>query len=122
MQKYFNRNESRTKRRKRISLKIQEHSSYPYLKIYKSLKHIYALIIDNNLNKTIVSCSTLSKEIKENAQKSKGVEKAKLVGELIAKRGLEKGVKKVAFDKSGYVYHGVVKALAEAARKGGLEF
>lgn len=122
MKKYFNRQVSRTKRRKRVSLKINEHSHYPYLKVYRSLKHIYAAIIDNNLNKTIVSCSTLSKEVKESAQKTKGVEKAKLVGELIAKRSIGKGVKKVAFDKSGYVYHGVVKALADAARKGGLEF
>ena len=122
MKKYFNRQVSRTKRRKRVSFKIKEYSKYPYLKIYRSLKNIYAAIIDNNLNKTIVSCSTLSKEVKESGQKTKGVEKAKLVGELIAKRSQEKGVQKVAFDKSGYVYHGVVKALADAARKGGLQF
>jgi len=90
--------------------------------VYRSLRHIYAQIVDDRLHKTIVAASTRSPEIRGKVGKLKKREAAALVGELIAERSKALGVKKVAFDKGGYAYHGRVRSLAEACRKGGLEF
>jgi len=94
----------------------------PRLNVFRSLKHIYAQVIVDTNGKTLVSVSTLSPELKEGLGVSGNVEAAKKVGELIAKKCLEKGIQKVVFDRNGYLYHGRVKALAEAARTNGLIF
>lgn len=83
---------------------------------------MYAQLIDDVNGNTLIAASTLDKELKEQVQNGGTVEAAKLVGELVAKRALEKGFKQVVFDRSGYIYHGRVKALAEAARENGLQF
>lgn len=90
--------------------------------MYRSLAHIYAQIVDDTKGNTIVAASTLDKELAALKGHKGNVATAKKVGELIAKRALEKGLKKVVFDRGGYMYHGRVKALAEGARETGLEF
>lgn len=118
--------ERRKRRHLRVRKKVVGTEERPRLVVYKSLKHIYAQIVVDPFggpSRTIVGASTLSPEIRDKVKEVKGkIEKAKLVGELIAKRALEKGIKKVVFDRAGYKYHGRVKALAEAARAAGLEF
>jgi len=109
-------------RKKRVRKKIHGTSEQPRLTVYRSLRYIYAQIIDDNLGKTLVSASSLSKGLKSKLNSGGKVKMAKLVGELIAKKALEKGIKKVVFDRGGRLYHGRVKALAEGAREGGLEF
>ena len=95
----------------------------PRLSVYRSLKYIYAQIIDDNTHSTLVSATTLSKELEGKFETSgKSVEAAKALGAVIAKKALEKGIKAVVFDRGGYIYHGRVAALAEGAREGGLEF
>jgi len=99
----------------------QRPEGRPRLSVYRSLKYLYAQVIDDNQGKTLAFASSLSKEIKA-AKTGKNIAAAKQVGELIAKNALAAGVKKVAFDRGGRVYHGRVRALADAARAGGLEF
>ena len=94
----------------------------PRLNVFRSLKHIYAQAIVDTTGETIVSASTMSPELQGNVKYPGNVEAAKKVGELIAKKCLEKGIRKVVFDRSGYLYHGRIKALAEAARTSGLSF
>ncbi len=116
----------RLRRHKRIRKKIVGTEERPRLVVYKSAKHMYAqLVIDPPVGtaKVITGASTLSPEIREKVKEAKTkTEKAKLVGELIAERAKKHGITKVAFDRAGYKYIGRVKALAEAARKAGLEF
>lgn len=114
----------RLRRKRRIRKKIFGLSSRPRLTVFKSKKHIYAQIIDDVNSITICSASTLSPEIRQirSDRKIKGVELAKLVGSLIAKRAREKGIEKVVFDRNGFLYHGRIKSLADAAREGGLNF
>ncbi|KDE49716.1 50S ribosomal protein L18 [Geobacillus sp. CAMR12739] len=100
--------------------KIFGTAERPRLSVFRSNKHIYAQIIDDTKSSTIVSASTLDKEF--GLDSTNNIEAAKKVGELVAKRALEKGIKKVVFDRGGYLYHGRVKALADAAREAGLEF
>jgi large subunit ribosomal protein L18 len=113
---------ARMKRKKRVTSRIQGTSERPRLNVFRSLKHIYAQAIEDATGKTLVSASTLSPELKGNLRYTGNVEAAKKVGELIAKKCLEKGIQKVIFDRNGYLYHGRVKALAEAARAAGLIF
>jgi large subunit ribosomal protein L18 len=113
---------ARTKRRRRVRSDIKGTLERPRLNIFRSLKHIYAQAIVDTDGKTLLSASTLSPELKENLRYSGNVEAAKKVGELIAKKCVEKGIQKVVFDRNGYLYHGRVKALAEAARRNGLIF
>ena len=113
---------ARMKRKKRVKSHIKGTEERPRLNIFRSLKHIYAQAIADTNGKTLVSASTLSPELKENLGHAGNVEAAKKVGELIAKKCLEKGIQKVVFDRNGYLYHGRVKALAEAARTKGLIF
>lgn len=94
----------------------------PRLSVHRSLKYIYAQVIDDGQGKTLAFASSLSKELKSEKKAGKNVASAKKVGELIAKKALAAGVKAVAFDRGGHVYHGRIKALAEAARAGGLQF
>ncbi len=114
---------ARLRRKMRIRKRLSGTTERPRLAVFRSAKHIYAQIIDDTKGVTIVSASSLSPEIRDRLGECKGKkEVAKLVGELIAKRALEKEVKKVAFDRGGYKYHGRVKALADGARETGLEF
>lgn len=110
------------KRKKRVKSRIQGTSERPRLNVFRSLKHIYAQAIEDTTGKTLVSASTLSPELKGSLRNAGNVEAAKKVGELIAKKCLEKGIQQVVFDRNGNLYHGRVKALAEAARSSGLIF
>ena len=94
----------------------------PRLNVYRSLNHIYAQLIDDEVGNTLVAASTLDAELKGKLDEKSKVEQAALVGELIGKRALDKGVKKVVFDRGGYLYTGRVAALADGARKAGLDF
>ena len=119
MIKKVNRNEERKRRHVRVRTKISGTPECPRLCVFRSNNNIYAQIIDDVAANTLTQASTLDKEIKiKHANK----EAAKEVGALIAKRALEKNIKEVVFDRGGYIYHGVVKELAEAAREGGLVF
>jgi large subunit ribosomal protein L18 len=101
---------------------VKGSSERPRLNVFRSLKHIYAQAIEDMTGRTLVSASTKSPELKGMLRYSGNVEAAKKVGELIAKKCLEKGIQKVVFDRSGYLYHGRIKALAETARASGLIF
>ena len=115
----IDRKATRQRRHLRVRRKISGTPECPRLCVYRSNKNVYAQIIDDVAGNTLVSCSTLDKEIKT---KHANKEAAKEVGTLIAKKAIEKNIKKVVFDRGGYIYHGVVKELAEAAREAGLEF
>lgn len=99
----------------------ERSSGRPRLTVHRSLKYIYAQVVDDQAGKTLASASSLSKELK-GAKSGKNLDSAKKVGELIAKKAAAAGVKQVCFDRGAHIYHGRVKALAEAARAGGLEF
>ena len=113
------RNIGREIRHKRVRTKISGTAECPRLCVFRSNKGIYAQVIDDVAAKTLVAASTLDKEVKT---KASNVEAAKEVGDLVAKRAIKAGIKTVVFDRGGYIYHGKVKALAEAAREAGLEF
>lgn len=115
--------EGREKRHKRIRRKIVGTSERPRLSVCRSTNHLYAQIIDDTAGKTLVQLSTVSKEMKDKATKSGGnVKGAALLGAALAEKCKKEGVTKVVFDRAGYLYHGRIKALADAARKGGLSF
>ena len=114
--------EARARRKQRIRKHLDGTAERPRLSIYRSLNHIYAQAIDDVSGKTLLSASSLDPEIKGKSPKTGNKEAAKLVGDLVAKKCKEKGIDKVVFDRSGYLYHGRIKALAEAARAGGLKF
>ena len=116
----FDKQKRRFKIKKRIRKKIFGTPEMPRLSVYRSNKHISVQIIDDVNNKTLVAASSRNKELAE--AKGNKSEIATSVGELIAKRALDKGVNKIVFDRNGYLYHGRVKSLAEGARKGGLKF
>lgn len=122
MIKKESKNERRLRRHKRVRKKVFGTPERPRLCVFRSNKHIYAQIIDDTIGHTLVSASTLDPELREKLQKTWNKEAAREVGKLIAKRALEKGIKKVVFDRGGYKYHGRVKELAEGAREGGLVF
>jgi len=113
---------ARKRRHTRIRAELSGTPMRPRLCVFRSLKHIYAQVIDDGTGYTLVSASSLGPEIKEKAAGKKKKESAELVGSLVAQRALSKGVSRVAFDRGGYKYHGRVRALAEAARKVGLDF
>lgn len=122
----FKKIERRLRRKRRVRKKIFGTPERPRLSVYRSLKHIYAQIIDDTIGHTLVSASSLSPEIRERWEelKKEGGKTAiaRAVGELLGKRAVEAGIKRVAFDRGGFKYHGRVKALAEGARSAGLEF
>jgi len=120
--KKINRNEARKIRHARVRKKIYGTPERPRLNVYRSNSHIYAQIIDDTNGHTLISASTLDKELKEKLSSTGNKEAARLVGELIGKRALEKGIEQVVFDRGGYKYHGRVKELAEGAREAGLKF
>lgn len=113
------RKERRTRVRSRVRRKIRGTEQRPRLAVFKSLNHIYAQAIDDVNGVTLAAASSRDKELSD---KGANVENAKKVGELVGKRLKKKGIEEVVFDRSGYIYHGRVKALAEAAREQGLKF
>ncbi|MCI9016748.1 MAG: 50S ribosomal protein L18 [Clostridia bacterium] len=119
MIKKINRKEERNRRHIRVRRKISGTPECPRLCVYRSNSNIYAQIIDDVAGNTLVSASTLDKEVKI---KYANKEAAKEVGELIAKRAIQKDIKTVVYDRGGYIYHGIIKELAEAARAAGLKF
>ena len=120
MIKSVNRNKVRVARHTRVRNKVAGTTETPRLNVFRSNSNIFAQIIDDSEGKTLVSASSIDKELK--LQNGGNVEAAKKVGELIAKRAKKAKITKVVFDRGGYLYHGRVKALAEAARANGLEF
>jgi large subunit ribosomal protein L18 len=113
---------ARLKRKKRIRKKLSGTPDRPRLSIFRSDKHIYAQIIDDTQSATLVAASTLSSEYRSVEPLKGKVQAAKRVGELIARKAMEQGITKVVFDRSGFIYHGRVQALADAARQAGLDF
>ena len=116
----LDKNSVRQKRHARVRAKLSGTEARPRLNVYRSNKHIYAQLIDDVNGVTLASASTLDKDL--TVEGTSNSEAAKKVGELIAKRAVEKGYKSVVFDRGGYLFHGRVKALADAARENGLEF
>jgi large subunit ribosomal protein L18 len=113
---------ARVRRHIRIRKQLAGSGARPRLAVFRSLQHIYAQVIDDSLGRTLVSASSLSPEIAKNESKIKKLDEAKLVGKMVAQKAMEAGVESVVFDRGGYMYHGRVKALAEAAREVGLKF
>lgn len=120
---FIGRAKARNKRKKRVRRSVIGTPERPRLSVFRSAKNIYAQIIDDTKYNTLVQASSISREIKDEI-KGKGCncEGASIIGKHIAQRALEKGIKKVVFDRNGFLYHGRVKKLAEAARENGLEF
>lgn len=116
------KNISRLRRHTRVRKKIQGTAQRPRLNVYRSLNHIYVQVIDDAAGETLVSASTLDPALKGVLKGGGNIEGARAVGELAAKKCLEKGIENVVFDRGGYLYHGRVKALAEGAREAGLKF
>jgi large subunit ribosomal protein L18 len=117
----MNKKESRQRRAKRTRSRIRELGAVR-LSVNKTPRHMYAQVMTADGSKTLASASTLDKALREKLKVTGNVEAAKAVGQLVAQRALEAGVKAVAFDRSGFAYHGRIKALADAAREVGLEF
>lgn len=115
-------NNKRQKRHLRIRKTVNGTPERPRLNVYRSLNHMYAQIIDDSTGRTLVSASTLDKEIIEKLESTGNKEAAKVIGKIVAERALAKGIEEVIFDRSGYIYHGRVKELADGAREGGLKF
>ncbi|RQW89348.1 MAG: 50S ribosomal protein L18 [Geobacter sp.] len=113
---------SRLKRKIRVRKKIRGASDRPRLNIFKSAKHIYAQLIDDTNGSTLASVSTLLDAVNDDLKYTGNIEAAKKVGASIAKVALEKGITSVVFDRNGFLYHGRIKALADAARENGLSF
>ncbi len=113
---------ARLRRKKRIRKKLEGTSEKPRLCVFRSARHIYAQVIDDNASSVITATSTLSKDLRGDLPSSGKIGVAKEVGKFLAKKCLERDIKKVVFDRNGYLYHGRVKALADGAREGGLKF
>lgn len=122
MIKKINKNQDRLKRHKRVRGKVKGDAVAPRLSVYRTLNHIYAQLIDDVKGNTLVTASTLDKEIKGAVEGKDKKAQAFAVGELLAKKAKTKKIKKAVFDRGGYLYTGRVQALADGARKGGLEF
>ena len=122
MIKQANKKEATQKRHRRLRAKLSGTTEAPRLAVYRSTKHIYAQIIDDVKGVTIVSASSIDKDMKKDLSHGGNIESAKAVGEAIAKKALKAGVKDVVFDRGGFLYHGRVAALADAAREAGLNF
>lgn len=122
MIKKADRKEIRAKRQQRVRSKIYGTAQRPRLNVFRSLKNIYAQLVDDDNGITMLMVSTLSPDLKGKFNSGGNKDAAVAVGRLVAEKALEKGISKVVFDRAGYLYHGRVKSLAEAAREGGLEF
>ena len=112
----------RLNKHRRMRNRFAGTAERPRLAVFRSNNHMYAQIIDDSVGNTLVSASTLQKEVKAELEKTNDVDAAAYLGKVIAERALEKGIKEVVFDRGGFIYQGTVKALAEAAREAGLEF
>jgi large subunit ribosomal protein L18 len=113
---------ARLKRKKRIRKSMSGTQQRPRLSIFRSAKHIYAQLIDDTTGHTLASASTLEQVVKESPEYKNKVSVATLVGKLVAERANEKGIKKIVFDRNGFLYHGRVKAVSVGAREAGLDF
>ena len=116
------RSEVRVNKHRKLRNHISGTAERPRLAVFRSNNHMYAQIIDDTVGKTLVSASTLDKDVKAELEKTNNVEAATVVGTVVAKKALEKGFTTFVYDRGGFVYEGKVKALAEAAREAGLEF
>jgi large subunit ribosomal protein L18 len=114
--------QGRERRKLRIRRKISGTSERPRLSVFRSLNHIYAQVVDDVAGCTVAHCSTLAKDVKGQVSESNKSDAAKIVGMAIAAQLKAKGITKIVFDRNGYLYHGRIKALADGAREGGLEF
>jgi large subunit ribosomal protein L18 len=114
--------EARLRRHRRVRKTVSGTTERPRLSVFRSLQHVYAQVIDDTAGNTLVSASTMDKEIRDQCEGLKKSEAAKIVGRLVAERAMAHGVTQVVFDRGGYKYHGRVKALADAAREAGLSF
>jgi large subunit ribosomal protein L18 len=117
-----NRQETRQRKHERLRKKVSGTAARPRMAIYRSLKHFHVQIIDDVAGVTLLGVSTQDAALKSTAKTMANTAGAKLVGELVAKRALDKKIENVVFDRGGYIYHGVVKALADSARGAGLKF
>jgi len=113
---------ARLRRHTRVRKRVSGTMERPRLTISRSMRNIYAQVVDDSVGKTVCAASSLSKEVDREKLSGSKIELSKEVGKLVAEKALKKGIKKVVFDKGGYKYHGRVKALADAAREAGLEF
>nr|WP_281289772.1 50S ribosomal protein L18 [Geothermobacter ehrlichii] len=116
------RRQSRIKRQTRVRKKVRGTAERPRLSVFRSSRHIYVQLIDDVARKTLVSASTMSKEIAGELNSTGNVEAARAVGKAIAEKAIAQNINKVVFDRNGFLYHGRVKALADAAREAGLSF
>lgn len=116
------RSKIRVKKHRRLRSRLAGTATKPRLTVFRSNNHMYAQIIDDTIGNTLVSASTLDKEVKAELEKTNDAQAAAKVGAVIAKRAIEKGISTVVFDRSGYIYQGKVQALADAAREAGLQF
>ena len=114
--------DARARRHQRIRRNVHGTAERPRLNIFRSLEHIYAQVVDDDLGNTLAAASTLDPELRGQIDGMNKTQQATRVGTLVAQRALAKGLKQVVFDRGGYPYHGRVKALADGAREGGLEF
>lgn len=122
MIKKESREEARQHRHRRVRKRVAGTPERPRLSVYRSNEHIYAQIIDDESGRTLCAASTIDRELRGKLASGSNVDAARAVGNLLAQRAVAKGISKVAFDRGGYLYHGRVAALAEAAREGGLDF
>ncbi|HLJ58922.1 MAG TPA: 50S ribosomal protein L18 [bacterium] len=122
MIKHKDRNEARQRRHLRIRRGVRGTADRPRLSVFRSLAHMYVQIVDDGEGRTLATASTLDPEIRAQAAAANKSAACKIVGQLIARRAQERGVRRVVFDRGGYLYHGRVRAVAEGAREGGLEF
>ena len=122
MIKKVSRADVRVKKHNRQRNRFSGTAERPRLAVFRSNNHMYAQIIDDTVGKTLVSASTLDKDVKAECEKTNNVEAAAVVGKVVAKKALEKGITTVVYDRGGFIYEGKIKALAEAAREAGLEF
>ena len=118
----IDRSKERLRIHRRIRAKITGDTSRPRLCVFRSLKYMYAQVIDDSRGTTLAAASTVEKEIKSSLKNTGNMEASKLLGKKIAERARAKGIETVVFDRGGYLYHGRVKAVAEAARESGLKF
>ena len=116
------RSEVRVNKHRKLRNRFSGTAERPRLAVFRSNNHMYAQIIDDTVGKTLVSASTVQKDVKAELEKTNNVDAAAYLGTVIAKRAIEKGIKEVVFDRGGFIYQGKIKALAEAAREAGLEF
>ena len=122
MIKKQSRKDVRVKKHMKVRNRLSGTAERPRLAVFRSNNHMFAQIIDDTVGNTLVSASTLQKDVKAELEKTNNVEAAAKLGEVIAKKALDKGITNVVFDRGGFIYQGKIKALADAAREAGLEF